>query len=169
MSAPSWASLIAWLRPWLRAAPVMKATLPATRPGMMFLIPLFLVWLVWALATVLLPLATNRYHLLLLVREAGVDRERDAGDVARVVGDQPDDRVGDVDRLDHRDRQRVGHRVAQGRVLGQELLHGVVDHHRGVDPGGVHGVDPDRVRGQVVGVGAHQADHAVLGGGVAEA
>src|SRR6185437_3367229 len=34
MSAPSSASLIAWLRPWLRAAPVMKATLPCTRPGM---------------------------------------------------------------------------------------------------------------------------------------
>src|ERR1700761_6624403 len=34
MSAPSWASRIAWLRPWPRAAPVMNATLPATRPGM---------------------------------------------------------------------------------------------------------------------------------------
>ena len=34
MSAPSSASRIAWLRPCPRAAPVMKATLPATRPGM---------------------------------------------------------------------------------------------------------------------------------------
>src|SRR5215469_5945280 len=33
MSAPSCASRTAWLRPWPRAAPVMKATLPATRPG----------------------------------------------------------------------------------------------------------------------------------------
>src|SRR5690348_10076596 len=33
MSAPSCASRTAWLRPWLRAAPVMKATLPCTRPG----------------------------------------------------------------------------------------------------------------------------------------
>src|SRR5690348_696829 len=32
MSAPSRANVIAWLRPWPRAAPVMKATLPSTRP-----------------------------------------------------------------------------------------------------------------------------------------
>ena len=32
MSAPSCASRTAWLRPWPRAAPVMKATLPETRP-----------------------------------------------------------------------------------------------------------------------------------------
>src|SRR6185437_6862812 len=51
----------------------------------------------------------------------------------------------------------------------QPGLHDVVDHHRGVDPGGVHRVDTDAVRGQRVRVGAHQADHAVLGGGVAQA
>ncbi len=33
MSAPSAASRTAWLRPWPRAAPVIRATLPATRPG----------------------------------------------------------------------------------------------------------------------------------------
>src|SRR6266481_4969543 len=32
MSAPSDASVTAWLRPWPRAAPVMNATLPSTRP-----------------------------------------------------------------------------------------------------------------------------------------
>src|SRR6516164_9085307 len=32
MSAPSCASRTAWLRPWPRAAPVMKATWPSTRP-----------------------------------------------------------------------------------------------------------------------------------------
>src|SRR5260370_35774393 len=32
MSAPSRASVIAWLRHWPRAATVMKATLPSTRP-----------------------------------------------------------------------------------------------------------------------------------------
>src|SRR5882757_8935569 len=32
MSAPSWASRIAWLRPCPRAAPVMKATLPSSFP-----------------------------------------------------------------------------------------------------------------------------------------
>src|ERR1700739_3549032 len=82
MSAPSWASLMAWLRPWPRAAPVMKATLPATRP-------------------------VSALPPSLLVGEAGVDGQRDAGDVAGVVGDQPDDRVRDVDRLHHRDRERV--------------------------------------------------------------
>jgi hypothetical protein len=34
MSAPSWASRTACDRPWPRAAPLMKATLPATRPAM---------------------------------------------------------------------------------------------------------------------------------------
>ena len=33
MSAPSRARRTAWLRPWPRAAPVISATLPATRPG----------------------------------------------------------------------------------------------------------------------------------------
>src|SRR5580698_3159408 len=37
MSAPSWASRMAWLRPCPRAAPVMKATLPCTRPVIGFL------------------------------------------------------------------------------------------------------------------------------------
>src|SRR6202000_2951199 len=36
MSAPSSASRIAWLRPWPWPAPVMKATLPATRPAMVW-------------------------------------------------------------------------------------------------------------------------------------
>src|SRR5277367_6929804 len=35
MSAPSRASVIAWLRPWPRAAPVMKATLPSSFPVML--------------------------------------------------------------------------------------------------------------------------------------
>src|SRR5580700_748863 len=105
MSAPSWASRTAWLRPWPRAAPVMNATLPATRPAMS--------------------------AASLLVREAGVDRHRDAGDIAAVVGDQPENGVGDVHRLDHVHRQRVGHRLAHGRVGLQELLHHLVDHHRG--------------------------------------
>src|SRR5271165_6672707 len=32
ISAPSWANRTAWLRPWPRAAPLMNATLPSTRP-----------------------------------------------------------------------------------------------------------------------------------------
>ena len=36
MSAPSWASRTACARPWPRAAPVMKATLPSTRPVMCY-------------------------------------------------------------------------------------------------------------------------------------
>src|SRR4051812_8247935 len=35
MSAPSSARRTAWLRPWPRAAPVMKATLPSTRPPLL--------------------------------------------------------------------------------------------------------------------------------------
>src|SRR5271154_3101394 len=140
MSAPSSASRMAWLRPWPRPAPVMNATLPSTRP-----------------------MKTS-----LLVREAGVDGKRDAGDVPGLVGDQPEDRVGDVYRLDHAHRQRVRHRLAEARVLLQELLHDVVDNHRGVHPGGMHAVHPDAVRRQVVRVGAHQAYYAVLGRGVAE-
>src|ERR1700756_619962 len=35
MSAPSCASLTAWLRPWPRAAPVMKATMPSSFPLML--------------------------------------------------------------------------------------------------------------------------------------
>src|SRR5919201_2975938 len=81
MSAPSSASRIACDRPCPRAAPVMKATLPATRPAI-------------------------AQPLLLLVGESRVDRQGDAGDVAGVVGDQPEDRVGDVRRLDHVDRER---------------------------------------------------------------
>src|ERR1700677_126174 len=37
MSAPSSARRTAWLRPWPRAAPVTKATLPSTRPAIGFL------------------------------------------------------------------------------------------------------------------------------------
>src|SRR5580698_8675971 len=128
MSAPSAASRIAWLRPWPRAAPVMKATLPSTLPAI---------------------------TASLLVGKAGVDRDGDAGDVTGVVGDEPGDGVGDVDRLDHGHRQRVGHRVGQAGVVLQELLHGLVDDHRRVHSGRVDGVYPDAVRGEVVGVDAH--------------
>src|SRR5690348_166130 len=141
MSAPSSASRIAWLRPWPRAAPVTNATLPSTRP-----------------------IASPS-----LRREAGVDGQRHPGHVAGLVGDEPEDRVADVDRLDQFDRQQVGHRPGHGRILLQEPLHHLVDHHRGVHAGGVHRVDPDVVLGEVRRVRAHEADHAVLAGGVAEA
>src|SRR6185503_13219193 len=141
MSAPSSASRIAWLRPWPRAAPVTNATLPSTRP-------------------IVSPS---------LRREAGVDGQRHPGHVAGLVGDEPEDRVADVDRLDQFDRQQVGHRPGHGRILLQEPLHHLVDHHRGVHAGGVHRVDPDVVLGEVRRVRAHEADHAVLAGGVAEA
>src|ERR1700747_3008060 len=83
MSAPSWASRTACDRPWPRAAPVMKATLPATRPAMLRITSL-------------------------LVGEPRVDRQRHAGDVTGVVGHQPQDRVGDVHRLAHVDRKGGG-------------------------------------------------------------
>src|SRR5690348_8571553 len=62
MSAPSWASRIACDRPWPRAAPVMKATLPATRPAMF------------------------KPPYLLPDGVACVDGELQAGDVAGLVG-----------------------------------------------------------------------------------
>src|ERR1700744_881831 len=82
MSAPSSASRIAWLRPCPWAAPVTKATLPATRPAMLVV-------------------------LLLLDERAGVDRKGHAGDGPGLVGGEDQDRVADVDRLHPRDRQRV--------------------------------------------------------------
>src|ERR1700760_3239521 len=115
MSAPSSASRIAWLRPWPRAAPVTKATLPSTRPAMVGGSSL-------GGGYFLLLSRAPSIRGLLLVGEAGVDRHGDPSDVAGVVGDQPQDRVGDVDRLDHADRERVGHGVAQRRVLGQKFL-----------------------------------------------
>src|SRR5580692_5317804 len=104
MSAPSWASLIAWLRPWLRAAPVMKATFPATRPAMVPPLP---------------------------DRVAGVDGELEAGHVPGLVGGEEEHGVADVDRLDDLDRERVhedlgelvGHRPgdADHAVLGGDI------------------------------------------------
>src|ERR1700689_4351867 len=80
ISAPSWASRMAWLRPWPRAAPVMKATLPATRPGMIPPLP---------------------------DRVAGVDGELEAGHVPGLVGGEEQHGVADVARLDHLDREPV--------------------------------------------------------------
>src|ERR1700735_1039921 len=96
MSAPSSASRIAWLRPWPWPAPVMKATLPATRPAMVS----------W---------------FSLLDHRAGVDREGHPGDVPGLVGGEEKDRGADVDRIHPGDVQRVerlerGHRRLPGRV-----------------------------------------------------
>src|SRR5690348_12651769 len=84
MSAPSCASRTACDRPWPRAAPVMKATLPATRPAMLGKPPL--------------PLPD---------RVARVDGELQAGDVAGLVRGQEQDRVADVARVHGLHRQRV--------------------------------------------------------------
>src|ERR1700729_1480543 len=93
MSAPSWASLIAWLRPWLRAAPVMKATLPATRPVMVPPLP---------------------------DRVAGVNGELEAGHVPGLVRREKEHRVADVDRLDDVDRQRVHEDRPEQLVLAEQ-------------------------------------------------
>src|SRR3954470_15873237 len=90
MSAPSEASRTACARPCSRAAPVMKATLPSTRPVM----TCSLVGWVGAASV--------------LVGEPGVDGEGRPGDVAAVLGDEVEDRVGDVVDRDEPDRQRVG-------------------------------------------------------------
>src|ERR1700752_1089538 len=53
MSAPSRASVMAWLRPWPRAAPVMKATLPSTRPVIVLSSLSLCVWCVQRVVLVL--------------------------------------------------------------------------------------------------------------------
>src|SRR6267142_1735570 len=124
MSAPSWASLIAWLRPWLRAAPVMKATLPATRPAMSAPLLLTLNCLLELLTRP--PLARRclpgAYPGRLLDHGAGVGREGHAGDVAALVRGEEQHRVADVDRLDPGDRQRVHRLRGRGEVFPRRVL-----------------------------------------------
>src|ERR1700679_1987552 len=138
MSAPSCASLIAWERPWLRAAPVMNATLPATRPAMTDSLP---------------------------DRVAGVDGELEPGHVTGFVGGQEQHGVADVARLVHLDGQAVHEERAQVRALvdrrGEPAEAG---HHRGVHAGRVDGVDPDALVRQLVGQRPADADDDVLGG-----
>src|SRR5450755_3626663 len=100
--------------------------------------------------------------------EAGVDRERYGGDIAGLVGDQPGDRVADIDGFYELDVQEVAHvGAAGGGSTGEQLRHRVVDYHRRVRPGRVHGVDADVVRGQPVRPGTPQAHDGVLAGAVA--
>src|SRR5580700_277788 len=119
MSAPSSASRTAWLRPCPRAAPVMNATLPATLPATF--VP-FVGCTAPVGAAAWLP-DFGRAGSLRLIR------------VPRVVGDQPGDGTGDVRRLDHVDRQRVGDRGARFRIGGEQLAQRVVLRYRGADAG----------------------------------
>src|ERR1700689_4549575 len=114
MSAPSCASLIAWERPWLRAAPVMKATLPATRPAMIPPLP---------------------------DRVAGVNGELEAGDVPGLVGGEEEHGVADGDGLDDLDRERVHEDRAELRVSAEDGVEAAeAGHHRGLHAGRVHGI-----------------------------
>src|SRR3712207_2873854 len=148
MSAPSWASRTAWLRPWLRAAPVMNATLPSTRPAMA--------------------------GLPSLGGPPCVDRVSRPGDVAPRVGCQVEHGLAHVLRLHPRRLEQVERLedvadVVPGRVLEvgpEEPVHVLVLDQRGVHVGGVDRVDPDPVRGQFLGQAAHEPDDAVLGGDV---
>src|ERR1700730_5871412 len=96
MSAPSWASRIACERPWPRAAPVMKATLPATCPSLS--------------------------RVVLSDRVACVDGDLQAGDVPGLVGGQEQDRVTDVPRVDRFDGEGVQVDRAQVRVRLDEVV-----------------------------------------------
>src|SRR5215467_6316512 len=104
MSAPSSASRTAWLLPWPRAAPVMKATLPETRPVMCSVS------------------SASRLVCLLDEGVAGVDRQRYARDVASLVRGQEQQRVADVSRLHPWDRHRVRRLERSGRVLDRRVL-----------------------------------------------
>jgi malate dehydrogenase (oxaloacetate-decarboxylating) len=103
---------------------------------------------------------------------SGVDRQGHTGDVAGLVGGQPEHGIGDVNRLDPRDRQHVERLesvlqplpgAVELRQVGREqgVGRGVLD-HVGVDGGGVHRVDPDHVRGQLECERPHQAHNPVL-------
>src|SRR6202012_3859111 len=99
MSAPSWARRIAWLRPWPRAAPVTKATLPSTRPAIATASPSgFVDWSVLEVRT-------------------GIYRQLDPHHVAALMGGDPQQGVGDFDRLDPRDRQGVQRLGRLGELL----------------------------------------------------
>src|SRR5690606_26160322 len=89
MSAPSRARVTACERPCPRAPPVMTATLPSSLPMLD------------------LPPAPGPARHELLHAKAGIDRQGHAGDIARIVRHQPEDRVADVFRLDGADRERV--------------------------------------------------------------
>src|SRR5690349_3337296 len=109
MSAPSSASLTAWLRPCPRAAPVMKATLPSTRPAM-FRPP------------------RDAYghacgRLGLLDEHAGVDRQCHTGDVPGLVREQEQHGVADVPRL----HPRYGKSVHGLRDRGEVIAGGALD------------------------------------------
>src|SRR3954451_11007568 len=147
MSAPSCASRTAWLRPWLRAAPVMKATLPSTRP------------------------ATGSPSL---GDPSGVHLVQRSGDVAAGVGGQVEHRLADVDGLDPRHLEQV--EPGEGlpdvvllrrlEVRPEEPERVLVEHQGRGHVRRVDGVDPDAVGGELDREAPHQADHAVLRRGV---
>ncbi len=112
--------------------------------------------------------------LSLFEHAARIHGHRKSGDVTGFVGGQEQHRIADVAGFHPTDRQHVhqlrDHRhIVGARVLqvGAEQPHGALVHeHRGVHVGRADGVDPDRMLAQFHREGAHQADHAVLGGDV---
>src|SRR5689334_1408975 len=110
--------------------------------------------------------------LSLFQAAAAVDRERDTGDVTRLVGGQEQHGVCDVLRLHPADRQRVHQLSDDLHVLGarvlqvwtEQLHRAVVHEQRGVDVRRVHRVDTDVLCTELDGERPHQTDHAVFGG-----
>src|ERR671918_1482500 len=96
-------------------------------------------------------------------RHAAVDEDAGAGDVVGLVGGEPGDHPADVLDLAN---ALVGHELHQlgiglGRVPG-----GGVD--RGADRARAHAVDPDAMRGDLLGDRLHHQHHAALGRGVVD-
>src|SRR5690606_8313864 len=136
MSAPSCASRTAWLRPWPRAAPVMKATLPETRPisasfvagkggnavvqvslgfagcgsGRRGRVGGICVGSVRDLCGICAGSVAGS-----VLRVAGVHGQRVRGDVAGLVGGEEQHRVADVLRLGGLDGQAGGEHAAEPR------------------------------------------------------
>src|SRR3954452_21438604 len=138
MSAPSSASRMAWLRPCPRAAPVMNATLPSTRP----MVSSFARWM-W-----------RPPHVMAL----GATRGRAPGEPA--AGLQPALLLGDPRGLDAGARAGLADRQGQvvaHRPLRQEQPPGDLGHrgpvgglaqHVGLAGGQRRGADGERGRGQ---------------------
>src|SRR4051812_45671762 len=148
MSAPSCAIRTACERPWPRAAPLTSATLPSRRPG------------------ICVPPSAGVRGVL-----TGGDRDGLPGDVASLVGAQERHRVGDVDRLDPRDRDRVERLerrrrlVLRGlrRVRQEQLVGRLVLDHVGVHRGRADRVDRDAVATDLHRHRLDQPDHPPLG------
>ena len=99
--------------------------------------------------------------------EPCVDWQRYSGDETARIRRQKDRRVRNILRCNNRDREEVLRGEHSGKVL-EELTELFVHHHGCVHPGGVNGVAADSVCSERRRIDTHEADHAMLGRGIAD-